>query len=837
TSDPRMKALAAASTALAGYNAYQSVTKAPDKIGGIGINVSLGSSKSKSTSTQTSDTAAASTLSAGRDITITATPSPPAGEGRGEGAGDITVQGADLSAGRHLTLAADDEIRLLAAKNTFEQHSSNKSSSASLGVGYNTASGFSVTASASQDKGKADGADVSHSNTHATAGDTLTLQSGGDAALRGAVARGERVIADIGGSLAIDSLQDSSTYKSKQQNAGFSVSVSLTGGLPGGSVSAGQSKVKSDYASVTEQSAIRAGDGGFDVAVAGDTALTGGAITSTQQAINENRNRFETGGELALSDIQNKAEYSAKSVSVSLGAGFSSTGELTPQGTGAGFGKDSGDAGSTTLAAISGIAGNTQARTGDAETGLAPIFDQQKVQKEIDAQVAITQIFGQLASKAVGDYAQAKLNEAQALRDQGREQEAKDIESLWGANGTLRLAAHTLIGGLTGGVQGAAGAAVGTLTAPFVAAELAKAGIDGPLATAITALASTAAGAAAGGAAGGATAFNEVGNNFLKHQEATRLIALRNQKLRGECSADCENEIRQLEALDVQRNRDLAACEGVASSHCDGLRTEVRQAAAEYIRAGRITPEFRYDDERRETLDLAANSMGGIRLADRLAGAGESAWEGVTALASGIVTGARALLGERQAQEAVRQGAGAAWDYVSNPENWPTLLGAMTPEDREKLAAAYETGDARTIGRMLGAQAANMPAGSGGLGTVKRVGNIVDAAEDAAKAAKGVVAKGLPTPTVSDPKLSNLVSDLYKGAKGPNPIGTGSTADAIRNELATGLPTHGTFHSQKGEQYIDALNNWLRKNPDASYQDRLVAESLKRDLQNALGRE
>lgn len=89
-------------------------------------------------------------------------------------------------------------------------------------------------------------------------------------------------------------------------------------------------------------------------------------------------------------------------------------------------------------------------------------------------------------------------------------------------------------------------------------------------------------------------------------------------------------------------------------------------------------------------------------------------------------------------------------------------------------------------------------------------------------------------PNVRDPKLRNLVNDLYKGAKGPYPIGTGSTADAIRHERATGQPTYGTFHSQKGMQYIKALDNWLRKNLGASAYDRLVAESLKRDLQSAL---
>lgn len=87
----------------------------------------------------------------------------------------------------------------------------------------------------------------------------------------------------------------------------------------------------------------------------------------------------------------------------------------------------------------------------------------------------------------------------------------------------LRLAAHTVIGGLTGGVGGAAGAAVGTLTAPTVAHALSDAGITGPLADVLTAAASTAAGAVAGGVSGAVAAGNEVVNNYLKHADVLAL--------------------------------------------------------------------------------------------------------------------------------------------------------------------------------------------------------------------------------------------------------------------------------------------------------------------------
>jgi hypothetical protein len=94
--------------------------------------------------------------------------------------------------------------------------------------------------------------------------------------------------------------------------------------------------------------------------------------------------------------------------------------------------------------------------------------------------------------------------------------------------------------------------------------------------------------------------------------------------------------------------------------------------------------------------------------------------------------------------------------------------------------------------------------------------------------------QGVPKPTVDNPKLNNLVNDLYKGAKTDNPIGTGSTADAIRHEQKTGQPVGGKFHTQKGEEYARALEKWLEKNPNASESDRAAARAMLDDLQGAL---
>jgi len=381
------------------------------------------------------------------------------------GAGRVTMiySGA---AGNDLLLAAADEIRLLAARNTADQKSTNRSSSASVGISIGT-DGLMLNVGASGGRGNADGSDLSHTPTKVGAGGTAQLISGSDATLKGATVAAKQIVAQVGGDLLIESLQDSSSYASKQQSLGVSVSVGY--GKMSGSLSAGQSKIASTYASVNEQSGIKAGDGGFQVNVAGNTTLTGGAVTSTQTAVDEQRNRFETGGELTLGDIQNHAEYTAKATSVSLGAGTSFDGKLVPQGSSAGVGNDAGKAQSMTLAAISGIAGNKEARTGDQETGIGRIFDAEKVQREITAQVGITQSFGQQASQAVGDYAAKQMSDLRARY--AAEADPEKQKALQAEVDRLRLETHVL-NVLIGGVTGLGGSALARESLAAAAEEM-----------------------------------------------------------------------------------------------------------------------------------------------------------------------------------------------------------------------------------------------------------------------------------------------------------------------------------------------------------------------------
>jgi filamentous hemagglutinin len=521
TGDGRMQALALASTGLAGYQGVQAIetggqpkpvyndngeqtgtrdATADEQAGGINLSFSLGSSQSQSKQSWSADGAVGSTIAAGGDIAIVAT-------GAGEDS-DLTIQGSQITAGNNLALIAEDEIKLLAARNTAHQESSNQSSSASVGFSIGT-DGLLFNVGASQGKGQADGDDLVWTNTHVNAGNILTLQSGGDTTLRGAVAGGNQIIADIGGNLLIESLQDKSTYESEQKSAGVSLSIGY--GKIGGSLSYSQSEIESDYASVVEQSGLLAGDGGFDVEVKGNTDLIGGVIASTQAAIDENKNSFTTAS-LTTSDLQNRAEYEAEAIGIHLGSGMSFDGQFVPGGTGAGRGKDSDEAESvtrsgisealvtiggqttdTTITALTDSAGNvlnTDVRTGDPQTGIDKIFDAEKVQKEIDAQVKITQTFGQQATKLVRDYAKTKTdpylaayNKKLALeRERGRtsiadmsEEEAAawiaDYQSrideqekimsiyqaeydLWREGGTHRMAADILIATLGLGQSG-----------------------------------------------------------------------------------------------------------------------------------------------------------------------------------------------------------------------------------------------------------------------------------------------------------------------------------------------------------------------------------------------
>jgi filamentous hemagglutinin len=433
TRDPRMSLLGAANVGMAAQSGYQALQDDPGRAGGINLALSVGASQNQASTQTSSRSTQAARLVAGQDIDINSQT-------------NIRIEGTQLQAGRSLSLQAQDDITLQASQHTSEQRSRNSSASGSLGVSFGT-SGLGVTVSASGGKGKANGDELHWAPTTLVAGQGIRLQSGGDTTLRGASVQAPQIQAEVGGDLKMESLQDSQTYRSKQQSIGGSLTM---GAGVSGSVSASQAKVNSSWTSVAQQSGLQAGVGGVQVNVRGSTELKGAAITSSEAAVQDNRNTFSSAGGLTGADLQNQAQYSAQAVGVSLSSTSSSNGK-SQLGGNAGVGQDSGQASSTTRWGISGVAGDQAARTGDQATGIKTIFNAEQVQRDIQAQVAITQEFSQAAGQRLKGYTEAKQADLQKqLKAETDPQVQADLQAQIKELALQARVMNVLIGAVTG---------------------------------------------------------------------------------------------------------------------------------------------------------------------------------------------------------------------------------------------------------------------------------------------------------------------------------------------------------------------------------------------------
>ncbi|MET3131329.1 hypothetical protein AAKU55_001591, partial [Oxalobacteraceae bacterium GrIS 1.11] len=363
-------------------------------------------------------------------------------------------------------------------------------------------------------------------NSHVTAGQQVSISSGGDTNVKGAVVSGAQVVGDVKGNLNLESLQDTARFDSKSQS--FSVSATVGYGVSV-DVSLNQSKIHNDYASVQEQSGIRAGDGGFQIKVGGNTDLKGAVIGAT--AAGAAASALDT-GTLTHSDIANHTTMEASSIGVSASATSGGTGGGTERGKGAAVGgknlTDVGKSGTSANTPIvvstsehdasttrSGIGAGTLTVRDDAaqvaatgkdaaqtvaginrkvETGvdtsgkIANNFDKKSVQATLDATAAFVQAAAPFAANAVGDIGKAKVDAAQreaanygelakdaAARgdtDKANAYSAQAAEAAttaknWDDNGVYRVGLHVaaqgLIGGMAGGGAGALGAATGVV--------------------------------------------------------------------------------------------------------------------------------------------------------------------------------------------------------------------------------------------------------------------------------------------------------------------------------------------------------------------------------------
>ena len=304
--------------ALHGYEAYDTINKnmgkikdaAKDPAHNLSLNVSLGTTKSKSESSSTTIIANESNVKAKGDVKITATEK------------DITIQGSNVE-GENVTLNAKEALNITASENTNVTKQDSKSSSASVGVGFDLATGSvnSISISGSKAKGEVDANSTTYNESTVTAQQELDFTSGSDTNIQGGKLSGEKVNGNVGGDLNIASKQDSNSYEEKNTSAGIGIGISVNGkdvpnktGVFGG---ASKSEIDSKYNSVTEQSGIYAGKEGFDIYVENNTDLKGGIISSEAEA---DKNKIST-GTLTFEDIKNKAEYEAGSIGVNIDTG------------------------------------------------------------------------------------------------------------------------------------------------------------------------------------------------------------------------------------------------------------------------------------------------------------------------------------------------------------------------------------------------------------------------------------------------------------------------------------------------------------------------------------
>ncbi|WP_207303530.1 hemagglutinin repeat-containing protein [Komagataeibacter xylinus] len=323
--DTGNRALDAASAGISGAQAGMSIAQALSKDAAsgevelVGVKAEVGFSHDRQAESSTTTTVQGSMAAAGDALTVTAT-----GTGRGtvdSNAGDIIATASQLS-GQTVTLNAPGTVTLQSGQDTTHTTSSQSSESAFIGATASLSSdggfGVSVTGQVGGSHAQSDARSATQVDTTVTGTDNVTINNaGGATTLDGAKVSGGAVDVTTG-SLDIASAQNTASYSSNQESGGFSFAIPVygVGGEKGFSVNASGGALGDTYASTEASglSGIHAGNGGVNIAVAGNTSLDAGVIESTAaSALNS-----LTTGSLTASGEKNVSDYAGASASFSF---------------------------------------------------------------------------------------------------------------------------------------------------------------------------------------------------------------------------------------------------------------------------------------------------------------------------------------------------------------------------------------------------------------------------------------------------------------------------------------------------------------------------------------
>ena len=799
----------------------------------------------------------------------------------------IRIAGSDVAGHGGTHLKADGNINAEGLAQTHKERSTNHQFGWNAGVAVAVGGGVSlgVTGGANYAKGYANGDDLTWRNSHIGSQHSLTtIESGGTFGLKGAQVMGERVGVKAK-AMQIESLQDIMQYRAKQMNVSGQVTIGY-GVSAGGSY--GQSKMHSDYQSVKEQSGIFAGDGGYTIDIAGHSHLEGGLVTSTRQAESQGLNRFKT-GTLSYGDIANHANY--RGSAMSMEGQITLAGQDGPKKVGnqqlldvakyagesqraLGVGQTRDSQQSTTRSGINtanleitdmarqqmqlnyqtapaiqmnsgitvgnphpvkrdnpvslqahlaGIKTDTDTQTvAQQAQALTNRFDKDKVQRELDFQVNTTKQFGQTlaeakrqtkahlltnASEQTKQYVDWAFDTLGAGLTTGSVQAAGVAAVSPFANRTIKqlttdrqtgetnlitnTLAHAALGALEAKATGnnaAAGAmagAGGELAAHFAAKAY---GVDGKTKTtqdlteqekATVKTLGQLGGMAAGGLIGdnsqSAVSSMQIAERAVEHNAVAQgdIHSAYQRLLNGE---DIEVVLRDLEHLS-QKERDklLADCDAACRQVVPSLLMAANDFSEEQtIAIGSILSKI--PAEQRSRVDMLVQSENSKTL---------EAIENSKSDVEKHIALAVKVMRFFQAENAVSGGKPNKPKLTkSSPDN-------KSITQRNSINTTYKAKEELTD--RLAAQ--------------------------------------MSKPLVNDPNLKKIMDDLYReNAK----IGSGSTADAVRHENATGQPVGNKFHSIKAQNYSSALRKWIDKNPNASREDIRAAELVLRDLNNSL---
>ena len=430
--------MSTATTAYKAYQAYKAVQNMNDPANGINIAATYAVQRSKTENDYHGNTLTPSTINAGGKVYLQA---------QGAGAeSDINITGSDVAGKMGTHLKAEHQINLYAASEEHHENNYNQNYNAAAGVAARAGKNgvaLGVTAEGGEGKG------YSHANSSRWRGSHIgdadsqtTLQSGEATTLSGSQAIGKGVQIQAS-ALNIESLQDTSDYKGRQEYKGAGGTVGW--GYYSGALDYSRSKLQGDAALVNRQAGVYAGDDGFQIDVAGATKNRGGIITSSKAAEEAGLNRFST-ATLEQEDIENHRNLKGSSISTSLGYtdGMEQEGQLN-RGLGGGYIRENtydtsrasintqnitirdevaqraltGESVADTIArANQGIHTEDSAQHGSS---LTAIDNGEKLQRQLEADAEITREFGKIAPRAINDIAESRGN----LREYEQQQLAK----------------------------------------------------------------------------------------------------------------------------------------------------------------------------------------------------------------------------------------------------------------------------------------------------------------------------------------------------------------------------------------------------------------------------